>query len=43
MSKEIDKLYKSSKRAVLDNKQLTKWIRNLEERVRKLESKSKSR
>lgn len=38
--KKIEDLYEFSKKAILTNEMLTRWIRDLEERVRKLESNS---
>ena len=38
--KNIEDLYEFSKKAILTNEMLTRWIRDLEERVRKLESNS---
>lgn len=36
-------LYEFSKKAILTNEMLTRWVRELEERVRKLESGSRGR
>ena len=38
---EIDNLYDFSKRVILTNEMLTRWLRSVEERLRKLESRSR--